>query len=874
MNGAGGMTIKTITGTYASGYVLAAKFAGVSITSSGVIESAAGAADSGAAGGVALLLPNAATVSNSGHIAAGVGGSGVYSRSYGAVGGYGGVGGIGLSSAAVVSANNTGTISGGAGGAGAQGGPQQSFYFSGYSQSVAPAADSLPAKSGGYGGAGGAGVSFSAASTIVNHGAIYGGAGGLGGSGGPGGTAVGPDELMPLPGGPGVPGGAGGAGVVLGAGGDLDNLGRIAGGGGGTGGEGYYGPSDGGPGGAGVVAGRSAHVTNLFLIVGGAGGQAGGADASDGARGDGVQLGAGGTIVNGDVTDALALIEGGVGVQLAGAGEVINYGSIEGTGGDSVDFASRGDRLVAEAGSTFEGPVVGGDGLLELAGGTGTITGLGGTGTLAGAVTATFSGFGGYLIDGPASWTIAGATTLAADQDLTAHGTVTLATGDQLTIDGAMTNAGSVVGAGGVLSDAGTLTNTASGVIDAGQTGGLTLVVNGRTMANLGILESTGAGLLVIEGGAVNNIGGTILAVGKRVNLENVDIIGGVLETEGAAALAVSDGGIVLDGAGAHPVALAGALVVEDQTSLTIQGTIEDEDVIFVKGAADPTDIIVGSGGATLSGGGEVILGDSAASHILAAEVGAVTLTNLDTVSGAGTISDSNLTLVNGESGVINADDTVALVISTGADTVVNAGLVEASGSGGAVVKSALDNSGLLFANGGSLTVDGAVTGKGTALVDHATLDFASAFSENVLFLGHGGALELARSQAYSGAITGFSTNGGEDLDLRDIDFGAGTKASYAGSATSGVLTVTDGTHAAKIELIGDYLASTFVTASDGHGGTMVTTTGPSAGAAAAHRFIAAAAALGAGAESSTAIAHQAPALHLPVLATHGGAAF
>jgi hypothetical protein len=106
--------------------------------------------------------------------------------------------------------------------------------------------------------------------------------------------------------------------------------------------------------------------------------------------------------------------------------------------------------------------------------------------------------------------------------------------------------------------------------------------------------------------------------------------------------------------------------------------------------------------------------------------------------------------------------------------------------------------------------------------------------------------LELARSQTYAGRITGFSTT--TSLDLEDIAFGSKTTASYKGTAASGVLTVTDGAHTARITLIGDYLASSFSVASDGHGGTKVT---DPASPAAAHvpqslqPFIAAAASFG-----------------------------
>ena len=42
---------------------------------------------------------------------------------------------------------------------------------------------------------------------------------------------------------------------------------------------------------------------------------------------------------------------------------------------------------------------------------------------------------------------------------------------------------------------------------------------------------------------------------------------------------------------------------------------------------------------------------------------------------------------------------------------------------------------------------------------------------------------------------------------------------------THGELTVTDGRHAASIVLLGNYMAASFVTEADGHGGTLVTET-------------------------------------------------
>lgn len=55
-----------------------------------------------------------------------------------------------------------------------------------------------------------------------------------------------------------------------------------------------------------------------------------------------------------------------------------------------------------------------------------------------------------------------------------------------------------------------------------------------------------------------------------------------------------------------------------------------------------------------------------------------------------------------------------------------------------------------------------------------------------------------------------------------DIAFGAHTTLGYAENNTGGTLTLTDGRHAANIALHGNYMAGSFVTGRDGHGGTLV----------------------------------------------------
>jgi len=172
-----------------------------------------------------------------------------------------------------------------------------------------------------------------------------------------------------------------------------------------------------------------------------------------------------------------------------------------------------------------------------------------------------------------------------------------------------------------------------------------------------------------------------------------------------------------------------------------------------------------------------------------------------------------------------------------------------ALGAGGMTIDSAVANTGHFAVNGGSMTVTGAVTGAGYAEVVRGTLDFAGTFNENVIFTsGSTGTLELAHSIGYTGRIQGLSTTGTNALDLSDITFTSGvTKATFSGSTTSGVLTVTDGTHSARIGLIGDYLGSTFTTSLGAGGvGTRIVDPVPRHTILPAHAFVQAMAGLGA----------------------------
>ena len=96
--------------------------------------------------------------------------------------------------------------------------------------------------------------------------------------------------------------------------------------------------------------------------------------------------------------------------------------------------------------------------------------------------------------------------------------------------------------------------------------------------------------------------------------------------------------------------------------------------------------------------------------------------------------------------------------------------------------------------------------------------------SANVAFqAGNAGQLVLDKPAAYSGTISGFQAQ--DSIDLLGFSFDPNTTTlGYLPNSnqTGGTLSVTNGSQSASIALLGSYLASSFVTVGDGHGGSSV----------------------------------------------------
>jgi T1SS-143 domain-containing protein len=258
----------------------------------------------------------------------------------------------------------------------------------------------------------------------------------------------------------------------------------------------------------------------------------------------------------------------------------------------------------------------------------------------------------------------------------------------------------------------------------------------------------------------------------------------------------------------------AGTMVISDGAVLPMSGEVDNTGAIQINSTGSETAFEIIRHGLTLLGGGEVMLSDSSENVIFGSDP-SVTLTNVDnTISGAGQLGDGQLTLVN--EGTINATGHNALVVDTGDNTIVNTGTMEATGSGGLVVHSDVANTGTLWANGGNLTLDGDVSGSGTARISGmGSLEIGGAFNERIVFDDSAaGTLKLDHPSDFSGMLSGF--DGNDVLDLSGILGGSAT-FSFAENAdkTGGVLSVTDGAHSANIAFSGQYNVSDFHISAD-----------------------------------------------------------
>jgi hypothetical protein len=453
-------------------------------------------------------------------------------------------------------------------------------------------------------------------------------------------------------------------------------------------------------------------------------------------------------------------------------------------------------------------------------------------------------------------------------------------------VDNTISGAGNI-GAGGSLQ----LTNQTAGVINANQTAALVLQ-DAQTVSNYGTIESAATvagagGLLILNTNVDNTVAnasnvlntGKITATGTgHVDLQGSNIYGGTLTTTGTAVIDVVSGQSAgLNGTvrgQAVNIAAGSKVVVNDNSSLYLYGTINNAGTITVAGAANTTYIRLGSSLVSLSGGGNLVLSGGTSNDQIIQVGGNAELDNVNnTISGGGAIGAGGaLYLKNLVGGTINATLAGGITINLGGVQMINSGILEATGSNLSVTN-AVYNNGTIIAHGGNVTIGGNINGGGNQqLFGTSNIEIGSsigaASAQTITFqTGSSGVFKIDQAQSFTGTVAGLATNGAviSTIDLGNLAIGTAT-LTYTGTTTSGVLTVTDGTIISTIKMTGNYTQANFHLANDGGGHTDVTYAGtgmaPSPAAnSAVNQMVSAMASLGVGSSAaamSSSAAHSA----------------
>lgn len=299
------------------------------------------------------------------------------------------------------------------------------------------------------------------------------------------------------------------------------------------------------------------------------------------------------------------------------------------------------------------------------------------------------------------------ATSLMFDDGtvLAGHGKLTLSDDSNNSINGTtLVNVDNTIsGAGSIGGD---VFNQLAGIVSA--TGVNPLVLDGSSFINAGTLRATGMGALLIEENIENTSTGVIQAIGAgaHVDLEATTIVGGTLKTDNAGVIRVVGVNEYswLDGS-VSKVTVAGNLSLGEDTNLQIFGTITNTGTIALNSTSTGLDGVnlTFADSTTLSGGGKILLSDSAYNFI---SLYGAPVTSDNLISGAGDLNFSSFT--NLAKGVINASAASnALNVFSGAapdQDLTNAGLIEATGAGGLILWDGISNSssGVIAAMAGS----------------------------------------------------------------------------------------------------------------------------------------------------------------------------
>ena len=466
----------------------------------------------------------------------------------------------------------------------------------------------------------------------------------------------------------------------------------------------------------------------------------------------------GGTIsANAGIVQVNSSTINGGNVTVTGAGQLqLNTATIE---GGTITNSATGTILIASGTNLLGGTINNSaGGLLNIANNV-TLDLQGGTYTQLGAVQINSTGNFSELV-------LEGNVTLS-------RGSVTLSNNSQNYIFGqvatdTLTNQETISGAGQIGHGQMTLVN--SGTINSNQSAGMTIQANGG-ITNTGTLEATsGSTLALTSTGVVSNTGGTISANTGTIQVNSSTVNGGTITLTGASALqlntaTISGGTITNSSSGTFDIASGGNVLagtinnsagglfeISNNASLVLQGgTYAQLGTVQLNSTGNFTELIL-DGNVTLSGG-TVTLSNNSQNYIFG-QNSADTLTNQETISGAGQIGHGVMTLVN--TGTINSNQSAGMTIQASGG-VTNTGTMEATGGATLAMASTTVNNvgGTIAANTGTLQLNSSVINAG-----NVTLTGASTLQLNTATI-HGGSTITNSSTGTIDIASGSNVLGG-----------------------------------------------------------------------------------------------------------------
>jgi hypothetical protein len=451
-------------------------------------------------------------------------------------------------------------------------------------------------------------------------------------------------------------------------------------------------------------------------------------------------------------------------------------------------------------------------------------------GNIANAGTIRVSGGTGFNFLDVGVTTLSGGGTIALTPSSAGNGIAAIGSGAVLTnVNNVISGAGFI----GVANDELTFIN--SGVVNANvdftATSGRITIDRSNVVSNAGLMEATNSGGLYLLNTTISNTSaGSVVASGGKaeVILSDSTILGGILRTSGGGAMIVTDG-FTSDAIIGARIAAKSLIEAVNNATLTVSGGTMSAGAV-IEAASNGTVVVSGtlvnSGGTVFASGvgGLVEIVSGAVVNGGIVEVGSGTV---DIHSG-GTANVVFLATASG--GVLAIEDSQN-------DPTAFTGTV--SGFGGvnhanhaqfidlvSVISAGLITSSYVSANAANTSGTLLVSSGGTEVAAIKMIGHYSA-GNFVISAGSGGIVEISDPDVPNGGNVQFANSGTfprQGIDLPNIAFGAQTTLAYAANAaaTGGTLTVGDGRHAATIAVLGNYMAGSFVTTADGHGGTLI----------------------------------------------------